>query len=119
MEKIIKTLLALSIFCTTSISYSQNIPTICPVKEENAILDRDFGMGMDPLYKIEMFHSGVDIKSPEGTPILATANGVVEMTADSLKGYGKHLYWAGLERMLNELAQRTDSGIAQDKLVLI
>ncbi len=36
-------------------------------------------------------HAGVDIKVPEGTPVLAIANAVVEKISDQASGFGKHV----------------------------
>ena len=50
-----------------------------------------FGYRIDPVYKTVKFHAGLDFTSPQGTPIYATANGVVK-TADNLgTGYGRHV----------------------------
>ncbi|MEN3013397.1 MAG: M23 family metallopeptidase [Endomicrobiia bacterium] len=47
-----------------------------------------FGRRIHPIYKIEHFHTGIDISNQKGTPIVATADGVVKF-AGWQEGYGK------------------------------
>lgn len=46
-----------------------------------------YGPRMHPVLQEKMLHRGVDFKAPLGTPILATADGIVE-TAQEEKAYG-------------------------------
>ena len=62
-----------------------NIPTIQPVPNPNLdLLLYGFGERLDPIYHTPDFHSGIDYGAPIGTPVFATANGVV-----SFAGRGK------------------------------
>ncbi|MCB1049490.1 MAG: peptidoglycan DD-metalloendopeptidase family protein [Acidobacteria bacterium] len=57
----------------------------------NARLSSGFGMRENPIYKKEMMHNGVDLVQKKGTAILAPADGVVLVAADSdprWPGYG-------------------------------
>lgn len=66
-----------------------SIPAIQPVSNKD--LDRlasGFGMRIDPVYGTPKFHKGLDFAAPQGTPIYATGNGVVEEAGLSRKGYG-------------------------------
>lgn len=46
-----------------------------------------FGMRLHPKYGIQRFHSGVDLSTSRGTPVLATADGIVSVSSYS-KGNG-------------------------------
>jgi hypothetical protein len=65
------------------------IPAIQPVANKN--LNRiggSFGYRVDPVYKDIRFHQGLDFTAPSGTPIYATADGVVQAAGFSTDGYG-------------------------------
>ncbi len=66
-----------------SIAY---LPSIRPILRGN--IASGFGMRRHPLYHIMRFHEGLDISAPIGTPIYATANGVINF-AGGMAGYGK------------------------------
>jgi murein DD-endopeptidase MepM/ murein hydrolase activator NlpD len=63
-----------------------SIPAISPVK--NPMVISGFGMRYHPVYKILKMHTGIDIIGKHGTPIYATADGVVIEQADGYSGYG-------------------------------
>ena len=50
-----------------------------------------FGHRIDPVYKTIKFHAGLDFTAPQGTPIYASANGVVRVAAHLGTGYGNHV----------------------------
>lgn len=67
-------------------------PAIQPVKNQD--LNRvasGFGYRIDPIYKTVKMHAGLDFSAPQGTPIYATANGVVKEAGFSGSGYGNHV----------------------------
>ena len=67
-------------------------PAIQPVSNRN--LNRiasGFGHRIDPVYKTIKMHAGLDFAAPQGTPIYATANGVVRLSGNSGNGYGNHV----------------------------
>lgn len=69
-----------------------SIPAIQPVS--NRDLDRiasGFGMRIDPVYGTPKMHKGLDFTAPQGTPIYATGNGVVDESGYSAGGYGNHV----------------------------
>ncbi len=67
-------------------------PAIQPVsnKDLNRIAS-GFGYRIDPIYKTIKMHAGLDFTAPQGTPIYATANGVVQTAGRSDGGYGNHV----------------------------
>ena len=50
-----------------------------------------FGHRIDPVYKTVKFHAGLDFTAPQGTPIYASANGVIRTAAHLGTGYGNHV----------------------------
>lgn len=67
-------------------------PAIQPVSNKD--LDRvasGFGYRIDPIYKTVKFHAGLDFTAPQGTPIYATADGVISTAGFSNGGYGNHV----------------------------
>lgn len=46
------------------------------------------GNKLNPYYKVEMYHNGLDLVAPQGDPVLATADGVVTSVTTSRKGLG-------------------------------
>jgi murein DD-endopeptidase MepM/ murein hydrolase activator NlpD len=67
-------------------SIQASIPAISPVK--NPIIVSGFGMRYHPVYKILKMHTGIDIIGQHGTPIYATADGVVRDEMEGYSGYG-------------------------------
>lgn len=67
-------------------------PAIQPVSNANLKrLASGFGYRIDPIYKTSRFHAGLDFAAPTGTPIYATANGVVKIAGNLGNGYGNHV----------------------------
>ena len=60
-----------------------------PIKVDGTVtVTAPFGERMHPILKEKKHHDGVDIKAKEGTPIYATAEGVVEIAKfDNARGY--------------------------------
>jgi murein DD-endopeptidase MepM/ murein hydrolase activator NlpD len=68
------------------------IPAIQPISNKN--LNRiasGFGYRIDPVYKVQKFHAGLDFTAPQGTPIYATADGTVKEAGFSSGGYGNNV----------------------------
>ena len=65
------------------------IPAIQPVSNKNMNrVASGFGYRVDPLYKDYRLHAGLDFAAPSGTPIYATADGVVQAAGFNTDGYG-------------------------------
>lgn len=63
------------------------IPSILPLKEtEKVRMTSGFGTRYDPIDKEEKLHRGMDLATPIGNPVLATADGKIELAKED----GKH-----------------------------
>lgn len=68
------------------------IPAIQPVSDKDLTrIASGFGTRIDPVYKVPKFHAGLDFTSPIGTPIYATADGVVSDAGYNEGGYGNRV----------------------------
>jgi murein DD-endopeptidase MepM/ murein hydrolase activator NlpD len=66
------------------------IPAIQPIANKQLIaLASGFGLRIHPVYKVKKMHTGIDFAAPIGTPIYATADGVIEEVSVKFSGYGK------------------------------
>ncbi|MFN5169202.1 MAG: M23 family metallopeptidase [Cyclobacteriaceae bacterium] len=66
------------------------IPAIQPVSNKELIrLASGFGVRIHPIYRVRKMHTGIDFSANIGTPIYATADGVVEEVQVNFSGYGK------------------------------
>jgi len=69
-----------------------SIPAIEPINDRtHTAIISGFGWRIHPIYKVEKMHTGIDFAAPEGTPIYATGDGVVEMADATEQGYGNHV----------------------------
>jgi murein DD-endopeptidase MepM/ murein hydrolase activator NlpD len=68
------------------------IPAIQPISNKNLThLASGFGYRVDPVYKVTKFHAGLDFAAAVGTPIYATADGVVKEAEYNAGGYGNNV----------------------------
>jgi murein DD-endopeptidase MepM/ murein hydrolase activator NlpD len=64
-------------------------PAIQPISNKNLTrVASGFGWRTDPFYHISEMHPGIDFTAPMGTPIYATADGVVKAAEFNAGGYG-------------------------------
>lgn len=67
-------------------------PAIQPINNKDLNrLSSGFSYRIDPIYKTVKFHAGLDFSAPSGTPIYATAQGVVKTAGNLGNGYGNHV----------------------------
>ncbi len=64
----------------------ENIPRGYPSKTRR--VTSEFGFRMHPIYHEERFHHGIDFGGATGTPVVATADGIVIYAGFSKGGYG-------------------------------
>ncbi|MEL7145762.1 MAG: M23 family metallopeptidase [Bacteroidota bacterium] len=68
------------------------LPAIQPVSNKKLKrLSSGFGMRNDPINQTRRMHYGIDFSAPKGTPIYATANGVVSTAKFSPGGFGYYV----------------------------
>ncbi len=101
-----------------------HIPAIQPL--ENNDLTRTasgFGYRMHPIYKIIIFHEGIDFTAQVGTPVYATADGVAEEITRSRRGSGNTImidHGYGLKSVyahLNEIRIREDRTVHRGDII--
>ncbi len=64
-------------------------PAIQPVNNKDLTrVASGFGWRTDPFYHISEMHPGIDFTAPQGTPIYATANGIIRTAEFNAGGYG-------------------------------
>lgn len=69
-----------------------SIPAIQPVNNEDLKrLSSFYGYRIDPVYKVNKFHHGVDFSAPQGTPVYSPGEGKVKRTNRSRRGYGNQV----------------------------
>jgi len=67
-------------------------PAIQPVSNKDLTrIASGFGYRIDPIYKTTKMHAGIDFTAPTGTPIYATADGVVRVSGNLGNGFGNHV----------------------------
>lgn len=64
------------------------MPSIWPVSLNGGYVSSEFGQRVHPVSGKRKMHEGIDLAVDEGTPVVATANGVVVFAGEE-KGYGK------------------------------
>lgn len=69
-----------------------SIPAIQPIANRDlTLIASGYGYRIHPIYKIRKMHTGIDFSAPIGTPVFATADGVVESVIRSARGMGNRI----------------------------
>jgi len=69
-----------------------SIPSVQPVENKKLLhMASGYGWRIDPIYKIQEFHKGMDFTAPVGTAVHVTGDGVVEVVNYSFEGYGNEI----------------------------
>lgn len=69
-----------------------SIPSIMPVKVTDLKqMASGFGYRMDPIYKTQKFHTGMDFSADQGKQVFVTGDGTVEYADADYSGYGIHI----------------------------
>ena len=69
-----------------------HLPAIQPVQNKDLTrMASGYGWRIHPILKTRRFHYGMDFTAKTGTPIYATADGVVKHAGWKSNGYGKHV----------------------------
>ena len=98
------------------------LPAIRPVKDQPGTrFSSGFGYRIHPIYKVRKKHPGVDFSAKKGTPIYASADGIV-ISNDIFggRGFGKHItishgfgyhtLYAHLDKAIKKRGQRVKRG---------
>ncbi len=69
-----------------------SIPSIMPVKVTDLKqMASGYGYRVDPIYKTQKFHTGMDFSADQGKQVFVTGDGVVEYADADYSGYGIHI----------------------------
>jgi len=98
--------LAASCLLFTTILSAQNLSGIMPL--ENLEITSNVGQRVHPQTGQLKQHQGVDFKAPSGTPVLATADGVVDQVQEDVKGYGKYIVIKHADNFSTKYAQLSE-----------
>ncbi|MFI3316765.1 MAG: M23 family metallopeptidase [Rikenellaceae bacterium] len=74
-------------------SMSAALPAIWPIDRTQLRNIGHFGMRHHPIYKRSIMHKGIDLSCDRGTPVFATADGVIEKSVqgERSRGYGQEI----------------------------
>ena len=70
-----------------------------------------FGKRIHPIMGKEKMHFGIDIAAPQGTPVLATGDGIVVKVIEKHKGYGLYIHIQNDEIYSTRFAQLSQADV--------
>lgn len=90
------------------------LPSSWPVR--TGYVSSNFGFRIHPVKKVRLFHEGIDIACPRGTPILAVAEGVVAFSGRR-NGYGRVVDIRHPDGLLTRYAHNTANLVKEGQRV--
>ena len=94
------------------------LPTLQPIQSwQPEMLISGFGMRVNPFHKGLYEHVGIDIARPRGTPVIATASGIVKEVkrSDLQAGYGNYVEVDHGKGLMTRYAHLEDIAVAFGK----
>ncbi len=100
----------------------KSTPSIWPIpKKDLKYISSPFGYRMHPILHVIKMHTGIDLCANIGTPVYATADGIVLTASYTAGGYGKHIvishgpggyitFYAHLSKILVAQGQKVHRG---------
>ena len=94
-------------------------PSVLPINIDESTMSSGYGIRIDPIYKSQVFHAGLDFAADMGTQVFATADGTVSSAAlktgygncvDIEHGYNFKTRYAHLSEILVEEGQTVKRG---------
>jgi murein DD-endopeptidase MepM/ murein hydrolase activator NlpD len=93
-------------------------PSILPIKKNWKVrMTSGFGMRIHPIYKVEKMHLGIDFSCQVGTPIIASADGVVENIESASIGYGNMITINHGDKYQTRYAQLSEFSVKEGETV--
>lgn len=96
-----------------------HIPSVIPINIKDYTMSSGYGYRRDPVYGSTKFHAGLDFAAKTGTPVFATADGIVEVAErkseygnciDVAHGYNYLTRYAHLSEILVKAGQNVKRG---------
>ncbi len=93
---------------------ARGVPSSWPVRV--GYISSKFGFRIHPIKKSRIFHEGIDIASPRGTPIVAVADGIVTFSGRK-GGYGRVVDIRHVDGLVTRYAHNTVNMVTEGQMV--